>query len=75
MLPPQEDDMTLEQAVATLEFKGYEVWRMDFPRPPFPGLYRIAGHPEMTEAQVIEAAEALPHHSESVLLVGWRGDA
>ncbi|MFZ1744767.1 MAG: hypothetical protein WAU17_02510 [Nitrospirales bacterium] len=47
----------IERAVEILKFKGHDVWRMDFPAPPFPGLYRISGGPELTEAQLIDASE------------------
>ena len=46
----------VERAISILEFKGYRVWRLDYPKKPFPGLYRIDGGPEITEAELISAA-------------------
>lgn len=63
----------VERAMATLRFKGYDVWRMDFPPPPFSGLYRISGGPEITEAQMINAADTLDAttlSTDGVVIVG-----
>lgn len=62
----------VERAMATLRFKGCDVWRMDFPAPPFPGLYRVNGR-EMTEAQLVQVAETMPEsrlETDGVVIVG-----
>lgn len=61
------------RAIATLKFKGHDVWRMDFPAPPFPGLYRVNGGPELTEAQLVQVAETMPEsllETDGVVIVG-----
>ena len=50
----------VDRAIEILRFNGHNVWRMDFPAPPWPGLYRINGGPELTEAQLVHAAESMP---------------